>query len=256
MGDPYTLRVQCFRALVVEEVILIFNGNFVCSNLCLLPLVTSLFTSGKSFCIFFVLSHQAAEDSSKMLQCAFVQADGSQVSHPVLMPLVLQPWLYWLPFTGLAHYVCVFLGLATPPGHSPPGLLMPNRGRTTWSNLLATLLLEQTNVLVVFIVLPIKTPKSFLAKLQGFYHFLYLPRLYYCLVLLYQHWRIWHLASKHFIRFLPALFSKLLKFLHSSSACSILTAPLSLIISACTENLLGLPWAVLVPVSISKGWCW
>lgn len=165
----------------------------------------------------------SGEDSSEMLQCAFVQADWSQVSHPVLMYLVLQPWPYWLSFTGLAHYVHVFLGLAAPPGHSPPDLLVPNRGRTTWINLLATLLLEQTNVLMVFIVLLTKTPKCFLAKLPFSYYFLYLPILCYCLVLLHLHWKIWHLASMHFIRFLPDLFSKLLESLHSSSTCSTLT---------------------------------
>lgn len=173
-----------------------------------------------------------------MLPCAFVQADWSQVSHPVLMCLVLQPWPYWQPFTGLAHCVHVLLGLATPTGRSPPDmtLLVPNRRGTTGFNLLATLLLEQTNLLMVFIVLLTKTPKSFLAKLLFFYHFLYLPRLYYCLVFLHVHWKTWHLASMNFKRFLPALYSKLLESLLTSSTCSILTAPLSLIISAFTES--------------------
>lgn len=47
-------------------------------------------------------------------------------------------------------------------------LLVPNRRGTTGFNLLATLLLEQTNLLMVFILLLTKTPKSFLAKLLFF----------------------------------------------------------------------------------------
>lgn len=78
----------------------------MCYSLCLLPLVISLFTSGKGF-IISVHSDQVEEDSSKTTSLpSFLEVEQTWVSLPLRICLVLQPptvlvALQWCCYNGL-----------------------------------------------------------------------------------------------------------------------------------------------------------
>lgn len=93
---PLNSLFQCLTALLLKKFSLIPNKNFPCFHLCLIQ--TPCIFKKKSSCIFFITSHQVAEDNKCLLRLLQME------THSSLSPSYIMystPIHLWRSFTGL-----------------------------------------------------------------------------------------------------------------------------------------------------------